>query len=437
MTVTHAGLAQISELLKTNYRDVMVDSIYQDVTLYDLIPKYTGDVRGSTVNHAVELQRSHGGGARGSGEFLPVDYPESFKQSSVTLTRWYWTVSIDGYAISLFKKGAGSFVDYLDMRMRNAERDAANQLNRMCHMDGFGVLAITNGAVTAGTTITLKHVWPNGYNGGTPSGGTNYSFGATQFLEEGDSIRITDPSNTASWVTSTIASINWDNQTITLDDTVTIGSNWVVSHGDQFGTSFDTTAKEANGLRGLVKNAGSVQGIDCDEFRRWRSTIIDKTSAPVPYDWTHVTRIVSACMYKGSSGPQKLVVLCHPAMLEEHQRLVDPDLRYEPVNFQLNKGLEAPVFTVMGQRVPVRTSLHMGFQEMLALNTAELERMELAPMDWDDQDGNVIKQLQGKDAVYAYLKYYWAVAARSLNHFARFDGIQVDTEFVKVLQETS
>jgi hypothetical protein len=57
-------------------------------------------------------------------------------------------------------------------------------------------------------------------------------------------------------------------------------------------------------------------------------------------------------------------------------------------------------------------------------------------MDWDDQDGSVIKSLQGKDAIYSYLKYYWAIAARSLNHFARFDGIQVDTDYIKSIHET-
>ena len=127
MSVTDQSL--ISELLKRNYRDVFVDSIYQDTTLFDIIPKYSGDVRGEDVRHAVELTRSHGGGARTAGEFLPVDYPESFAQSTVDLKRWYYTLSIDGFAIDLFKKGVGSFVDYLDLRMRNAQRDASNQLN--------------------------------------------------------------------------------------------------------------------------------------------------------------------------------------------------------------------------------------------------------------------------------------------------------------------
>ena len=57
-------------------------------------------------------------------------------------------------------------------------------------------------------------------------------------------------------------------------------------------------------------------------------------------------------------------------------------------------------------------------------------------MDWDDTDGAIVKNLQGKDAVYAFLKYYWAVAAKSLNHFARMDGIQVDTDYVSVIHKT-
>jgi hypothetical protein len=428
----------INALLKTAYRDLFVDSIFQDVTLFDLIPKYSGNVRGSSINHAVELTRSHGGGARDAGEFLPVDYPESFQQSTVTLKRWYWTVSLDGFVVDMFKKGDGAFADYLDLRMRNAQRDASSQLNRICHMDGTGVLAITGAATTAGTVITLKHVWPNGFNGGTPSGGTNYGFGANQFMEEGDSIRIIDPANTTSWVTSTIASIQWDAQTITLNDSVTVSANWVVAHGDQFGTTYGgsgANAKEPFGLRHLIANSGTVQNIATTN-RRWKSIIIDKSASPVAYDWTHVTRIVSSAMYKGSSSPQNLVILCHPAMLEEHQRLVDPDLRYEPTDFQLNKGLTAPVFQVLGNKVAVRVTPNMGYQEIVCINTSELERLELSPMDWDDQDGSVIKSLQGKDAIYSYLKYYWAIAARSLNHFARFDGIQVDTDYIKSIHET-
>jgi len=141
-------------------------------------------------------------------------------------------------------------------------------------------------------------------------------------------------------------------------------------------------------------------------------------------------------MYKGSASPQSVVLLMHPAMLEEHQRLVDPDIRYEATDFKLNKGLEVPTFSVLGKKVAIRDTIHMGYQEIVALNTNELERLELAPMDFDDRGGE-IKAVQGKDAAYAFLKYYFAIAAKTLNHFARFDGIQVDTEYVKVLQETS
>jgi len=432
--------SDIQNLLKRNYRDIMVDSIYQDVTLFDMIPKYSGDVRGEDVRQAVELTRSHGGGARGAGEFLPVDYPESFEQSSVTLKRFYYTISIDGFAIELFKKGVGAFTDYLDLRMRNAQRDASHNLNRICHMDGYGVLGVVNGASTT-TEVTLKHVWPNGW-GQTSSGAgaTSYSFGALQFLEEGDSISFqpatftgATPALSGTRKTRRIESMNWDDQTITLDSAVTLADGELVFYGDSHSHSWN---KEPMGLRGLVANTGTVQGINTATYRRWRSTIVDKSAAPIPYDWTHVTRIVSGSLYKGSSGPQNIFILCHPAMLEEHQRLVDPDLRYEPTDFKLNKGLESPVFTVLGRRVPVRTSIHMGYQELLALNTAELERFELAPMDWDDRGGE-LKAIQGKDSAFAFLKYYFAIAAKTLNHFARFDGVQVDTEYVKVIQETS
>jgi hypothetical protein len=420
MSVTTQSL--VSDLLKRNYRDVMVDSIYQDTTLFDLIPVFNGDVSGEDVRYAVELTRSHGGGARSAGEFLPVDSPESFKQSSVNLKRFYYTLSLDGLVMENFKKGPGSFVDYLSLRMQNAQRDAANQLNRICHMDGTGVVALCNGLQANANVITLKHVH-------------GYSFGATQFLEEGDSISVIDGTTGATKASAVISTMSWSSQTITLKNaqTITVNDGDKIVFGDSHSNSFN---KEANGLRGLIANTGTVQGIACADFRRWRSTIIDKTAAPVPYDWTHVTRIVSSTMYKGSAQPQSCVLLMHPAMLEEHQRLVDPDIRYEATDFKLNKGLEIPTFSILGKKVPVRDTIHMGFQEIVSLNTAELERLELSPMDFDDRGGE-IKAVQGKDAAYAFLKYYFAIAAKSLNHLARFDGIQVDTEYVQVLQETA
>lgn len=424
MSVTTQSL--IADLLKRNYRDVMVDSIYQDTTLFDLIPVFNGDVSGESVRHAVELTRSHGGGARSAGEFLPVDYPEAFQQSTVELKRFYYTLSLDGFVLENFKKGPGSFVDYLSLRMQNAQRDAANQLNRICHMDGTGVVALCDGAQTnvgsSGSPLTLKHVH-------------GYTFGALQFLEEGDGIAIIDGATDAVKATARIDTLNWENQQITLKDgkLVSVANGDKIVFGDSHSNSFE---KEAAGLRALIANTGTVQGIPCASYRRWRSTIIDKTAAPVPYDWTHVTRVVSSCMYKGSASPQSVVLLMHPAMLEEHQRLVDPDIRYEATDFKLNKGLEVPTFSVLGKKVAIRDTIHMGYQEIVALNTNELERLELAPMDFDDRGGE-IKAVQGKDAAYAFLKYYFAIAAKTLNHFARFDGIQVDTEYVKVLQETS
>ena len=414
--------AMISDLLKRNYRDVMVDSIYQDTTLFDLIPKYSGNVTGESVRHAVELTRSHGGGARLAGEFLPVDNPESFQQSVVELKRFYYTLSLDGFVMENFKKGPGSFVDYLSLRMQNAQRDASNQLNRICHLDGTGVVALCNGIQTAVNAVVLKHVH-------------GYSFGALQFLEEGDGIAVINGTTGAVKANARIDTMNWGTQTITLKDaqTITVADGDKIVFGDAHANSFD---KEAKGLRHLIANTGTIQDINCANFRRWRSTIIDKTAAPVPYDWTHVTRLVSSSMYKGAAQPSGVVLLMHPAMLEEHQRLVDPDIRYEATDFKLNKGLEVPTFSVLGKKISIRDTIYMGYQEIVALNTNELERFELSPMNFDDRGGEV-KNVQGKDAAYAFLKYYFAIAAKTLNHFARFDGIQVDTEYVKVLQETS
>jgi len=277
MSVTTQSL--IADLLKRNYRDVMVDSIYQDTTLFDLIPVFNGDVSGESVRHAVELTRSHGGGARSAGEFLPVDNPESFQQSTVELKRFYYTLSLDGFVLENFRKGPGSFVDYLSLRMQNAQRDAANQLNRICHMDGTGVVALCDGAQSNTNSLVLKHVH-------------GYSFGATQFLEEGDSIAIIDGTTGATKSSARIDTMNWATETITLKDAqvVTVADGDKIVFGDSHSNSFE---KEAKGLRHLIANTGEVQGIQCSNFRRWRSTIIDKTAAPVPYDWTHVTRIVS------------------------------------------------------------------------------------------------------------------------------------------------
>jgi hypothetical protein len=354
MAVTSSDSALISELLKRNYQDVFTKSIYQDTTLFDIIPKFSGDVRGEDVRHAVELTRSHGGGARNAGEFLPVDYSESFKASAVTLKRWYYTMSIDGFTGDLMA-GPNSFVNYLDERMKNAQRDATNQLNRICHMDGTGVVAKIDGAHAATNTLTLKHVW-------------GYSFGALQFLEEGDSICVLDATTGAVKQVGRVNVMDWDAETVTLQDSVTVtaNNNDLIVFGDSHSNSHN---KEFEGLRKIIANTGTVQGIACADFRRWRSSITDKTAAPVPYDWTHVTRAVSGTLYKGSSGPQSITVLMHPAMIEEHQRLVDPDIRYESTDFQLNKGLEVPVFTVLGRKVPIRTTIHMGYQELVALNS--------------------------------------------------------------------
>lgn len=444
MAVTDQSM--ISALLKEAYKDVFVRSIYTDTVLFDSIPKYQGNVRGANVHTAVELTRTSGGGARTAGEFLPVDSPESFAQTSISLKRWYYTISLDGFAIEQFKTGPGGFADYLSLRMENAQRDASNQLNRICHMDGTGVLAVVNGASTT-STVTLQHVWPNGFaqnpasgvTPGTAGTSSSYSFGATQFLEEGDQIGIATPAFSAGWTvgtvnTATIESMDWDAQTITLDKAVTVKDNDVIFFADSHSHSFN---KEVAGLKHLItgKNDRTILGISTAN-RRWRSTEIDKTAAPVPYDWTHITRIIAATKFKGSTQPGGLVLMMHPAMLEEHQRLVDPDIRYEETSAQFSKKLVVPSFTVLGQKVPVRTTIHCGFQEVIGLNTSEMERMELGAMDWDDRGGQV-KPLQGKDAAYAYLKYYWALGAKALNHQARFDGIQVDTEFVKVIQETA
>lgn len=440
MSVTDQSL--ISDLLKRSYSGALTRSIYQDTTAFDMLPKWQGDVRGESIHTAVELSRSHGGGARTAGEFLPVDYPESFAQTSIDLKRWYYTISLDGMVLSMFKKGSGSFVDYLSLRMENAVRDASHNLNRICHMDGTGVLGVVNGASTT-STVTLKHVWPNGFAqaNATPGTGTatSYSFGACQFLEENDSIGFATGSYVGSdWTigsvtTARINSIDWDAQTITLDKAVTVADGDLIFFADSHSNSFN---KEVQGFRHLIQgDAGkTIQGISTNN-RRWRSTVIDKSTSPIAYDWSHVTRVISATKYKGTNTAGGVTLLMHPAMLEEHQRLVDPDIRYEEMSAQFSKNLVLPTFNVLGTKVPIRTTVHCGYQELLGINTNEMQRLELEPMGWDDRGGE-IKQVQGKDAVYGFLKLYWALAMKSANKHCRFDGIQVDTEYVSTIMNS-
>jgi len=412
-------LSQLGGLLKTVYQGPLNKAIGDRVLLWnDLssIGMKRVKVVGETIYWGVLLQGAKGVGYRGANEFLPVGDANVVRQANTDLSRFYATVDVDKMTTEVAGPSSSSFADYLTLQMQLIQDEAVFHLNRSIHGDGTGDIAHVDGAQSDTASILLKHI--NGY-----------SFGATQFLED-ENTRVVFLNGDGAVVGSRqITAINFATETVTLDTAITVGDGDRMVLGDQFGHS---GGKEPTGLRGIIKDSGTIFGIDSGDYKRWKSRILNDSTNEVPYNWDQAYRLVKTCTARGAKNP---MILLHPAIAREHRRLYENDVRYAPTNVDFAKGQKTPAINVDGKMIKIIEDPYLGYQEMLCIEPGDMFKNVLRELSPDTDGGGKLKQSHGKDAYWAYWRMYYGVGATNLNRFARFDGVKVSSDYVKDLHE--
>lgn len=145
--------------LKRVYGDMITTLFARHTQTYNQFEKSNkaASVRPAGAGYYFAIRQSDSGnvGNRGEGEYLPEPIQGKAYQGVITPKLAYATLRMSGLAMEAGKGNVAAFVDVQGDAVMSVYKNLIVDLNRQCHGDGFGKLAVLS---AAGTTSTSA-VW--------------------------------------------------------------------------------------------------------------------------------------------------------------------------------------------------------------------------------------------------------------------------------------
>lgn len=400
MAVNATTLAELNDLAKDYYTDVLQPQQNTATALkaqFDRLENF--EIAGRKTIFAVKL--TNGGGASNAGpdKTLPGRGMGTFDQAEVRNVRTYARMSADLFAAEITKKSKGSYRPFVAELMDDRQVAMDLEINRQMFSNGDGKIANTTTA-GAGTTQALA----NDY--GVTNGGSG-----TRHVTVGDYVHF-HQSNGTSIGKRTVTAVDHAAGTIDVDSTVTSTSGGFISKAT---ADTDNYAEgECLGLLSATAQSSTFQGITIGAGGTWKMHRIHNSGTPRPVSDPLVVQTVMGIKSRSREMPNLAVT--RPGVQVKYSEIFLPIRRIDGVETPLKGGYKpVAVIQTAGQDIPVLTDEDCPDHRVFFLNTKYIKNIDLIGTDWADFDGAQFRQIDGKDAVEAYLRRYWGLAWTRLN----------------------
>lgn len=397
-------------VLKDDYQD-MRHALNNSFWLLQQIEKNTKDVVGEKAVHTVHVTRNSGVGARKLNASIPNAGNQGYIRVNVPQRRIYATIQIEKSTIAAMATDRGSFIRAVEGETDGAEKDLRRDVNRQMWGTSNGVIAacgVTSATTTltlAGTTtrIQMRQLWNDG--------GMRVDIGTVA----NPTLRCSD---------NQVTDADFDARTLTLATAVTTDTDdRVFRHGaggatDNSGNVNDGQA-ELTGLQTIVDDATTLHTVSASTNRKWRATAKSNSGTNRHPSETLINTTIQDVQIEASAFIEILVA---------NQGVVNniaADMRAMRRNndtVELKggfKGIKWNVLTEAGATGERALVLEQDCppNRLFGLTPEDLVLYEMSDWAWDDT-GGILKQVDGKDAVYAYYRAYKELACKNrVSHF--------------------
>lgn len=407
--------ANMAELLKETYGDVINRQFYDEVTTYNQFKTADRKPSGLGYNFNATYANPQGSGARADGALLPSPLPGKYDKGRINPVYNYARLRMSGPAIAAAKDNMSAFMVDLGGEIENLYNGLVVDLNRQCHSDGFGALATLSAASDSlSTTATWTATCDN------DTGLMN--------LQEG---MVIDFYNTAgaidqSATSSRILSLNPVTKVVTFEandgtykadhpivaarsytiatDTVPSGSVIVRQGAREAAFATSDTPIEITGLQGIYDDGtllSTFENIVVADNPRWKANILSNSG--VNRELTVNLMLQALDRTRIASGMKASMMRMGLGQKRKYSELLSPDVRFAPT--ELRGGYEVLTFsggdgTVEMLIDPVQAPNRVYFEVKDAIKKYELE-----PLGWGDFNGT-IQQRQDYDQGDQFLRIY-------------------------------
>lgn len=389
------SIANLNAILQNDYLPGFKSQLNEELSyFYKLMEKNTSPSMGANETFLVTFGRSGGIGSRTELGTLPTAAAASRLQINVVPKCLYARISLSDRLIKSSATGA-SFVNALDLEMKEMFRDAKDNLNRQMFGDGTGTLALCTAV--------------------EPIDETDIEVDNTRYFAEGMVIDTVDASGDTPAVKNTghtIKAIDEANSTITVTPALTEAT----AEGDAICIS-GSYGLEITGLDAIMTPNNTIYGVDRANNTWFNPGAIDATD--VALDDEIMEQAIQRVDLKSGKKPE--VILSGYRAYRVLKNYLAQFQRYSEIETRYDAGH----ITMSYNGIPVEQDKYQGDTTMDFLNIADtFELLSIGELfDWMDMDGAILKPVANKAAYEAILTNYAEIMCKQPGANTRITNI--------------
>lgn len=369
------NLTLANAVLKDDYKGPLRKQINDATKALAQFEKNHEDIVGAQAVIPCHVGRNTGVGSRKEGEVMPAAGNQRTVQATVPVRSHYGRIRFTKQVITRMESDRGAFVRAIKLETDGLKSDATrDQSRQVWNPTSDGALA-TCGTTSASTTVQLATTTPEQ---------------RLLDIREGMRLDIGTASNPQSIASDRlVSSVDLTNKTVTVDGAaVTTTSAAFLFRQGAGGTSTDQ--RELTPVPYMVKDTGSLQGIDPATEPIWAALVDDNGSVTTPLSENMVEKIVQRS--ENRSGKMVDSLWCEDGvyrfaanMLKARQRIVN--------TLELKGGHKAIDFQFGADSLPLARDRDAPTATIYGLNHESIVEYVDQDWTWEDEDGSGVLRL--------------------------------------------
>ena len=421
----YADLTNLVEILKNVYGDGLRNQFKDEKTTYNQFPTSDRKPQGLGYIFGIRYARTQSTGARAESAKLPDPFTGVKDQGKIVPRYLYGAIRLTGPAMETAKANVGAFVDGLADEMDDIYQSIIVDLNRQCHWDGFGKVAVNSASFAPNTQATYAVTFDNDIGIMYLQEGGLYdwydSTGATCSTTcVAQRIKTITPStkvvvfetNGATYIT------NHPNATIaayTNAITAIPVSGILVKMGSR-GASFATTDTpfEITGLDGIYDDSTALatfENITVASNPKWAANLI--TNSSVNRELSIDLMLNAVDLTRIRSGMNVSTIRMGLGQRRKYANLLMPDVRFMPT--VLKGGFETLTFSGGDGSISMVIDAMTQPNKMYFEPSGIIQKYELTPLGWGDLDGSKMHRVAGYDMYDLFIRIYTNLGVEQRN----------------------
>ena len=421
-----ADLTSWDPLFKDDYAPAIVNQLAEENNALKFMESETADDswQGRKKVQPVKIGRNWSVGSIGADGALPQAGRSAYKDFEIPMRDTYGRVGFERYVIEQSRNKKGSWQQVIPAEMDALTEDLSFARNRMAWGYGSGILALVNGAASAGDTVITVDA-PGNVAGSVM--GNRYVFGDSI---SGQYIAFLNPSTFAIEHTAFVSAVAATGLTITIDTVVPAGG---VSNNALIVTAQTPTQHSRNKEpEGLL--AGIDDGTYVDTYHA-----LSRTTYPIlkSYVTTGVGALsldaiqkwIDALSIRVGKGVD--LFACEHAVRRAVLTLLEADRRYTGADLMRPDGGTAAAKKPTGRKItygdiPFMEDRDAPYRMLFGINKESWIRYVMSEGKFADDDGTVLKWVSGFDQWTAFFYIMDNFHCQRPNANFRAEGIDVN-----------